>query len=254
MALKKHADATTLPDKDASEFAKEVRRVMLVHINGSARSVQKTIGPSQAGSPCDREIVYKLTGTEVGPDGNPWLPFIGTMGHVGMAEAFEAENNRLGRERYLIEKRVSISAEIPSGSIDLFDVDDGVVTDWKFVGKTTLDSVRAKGSKPLYKKQVGMYGFGLAREGYQVNKCRIVYLPRNASPVRPFLDEMRVDEFDFDLDDAIASVKRIQELNKVAGGISPATRDKKILDVVASPSKDNCFFCSYRRICPDAGK
>ncbi len=255
MALKKHSDATDMPGIDQTGFAQEVRRMVLAYANATPRSVQTTIGPSQAGSPCDREIVYQLTGTDVpGGDPNPWLPLVGTAVHTEMAQALEAENRRLGRQRWLIEQRVQISDENPYGTGDAFDIDEGDVVDWKIVGKTTLDQVRAKGSKQLYRKQVNLYGFGFARMGYQVNRCIIVYLPRNANPTRPFLDEMRVDAQPFDIDDALETIERMRRLAATARGISPATRQQKVAQVEANPSRDNCFFCAYKRLCPSAVK
>jgi hypothetical protein len=255
MALKRHSDAAEMPNKDTSPLAAEVRRIVLDYANFTPRSVQTTIGPSQSGNPCERAIVYQLTGQDVpGGDSNPWLPLVGTAVHTEMAHALEQENRRLGRQRWLIEQRVEISDEIPHGTGDAFDTDDGEVIDWKVVGKTTLDSVRLHGSKQLYVKQLNQYGLGYARMGYQVNKCTIVYLPRNANPSRPFLDEMRVDSWDFDLDDAVDTVQRMRRLKKTAAGISPATRKQKIELVPANPSKDHCFFCVYKSICTEARK
>lgn len=255
MALKKHSSAADMPEIDQTGLAKEVRRMILAYANRMPRSVQTTIGPSQAGSPCEREIVYQLTGTEVpGGDPNPWLPLVGTAVHTEMANALTEENRRLGWERWLIEQRVQISDEIPYGTGDAFDIEEGRVVDWKVVGKTTLDAVRNHGSKQLYRKQVNLYGLGFARMQYQVNTCAIVYLPRNANPSRPFLDEMRIDERPFDIDDALETVERMRRLAKTARGISPATRTEKVAQVDAAPSKDNCYFCSYRRLCPSAAK
>lgn len=258
MALKKHSDAAGMPDIDQTGFAKDVRRIVLDYTRRMPRTVQTDIGPSQAGSPCDRELVYALTqhmdpgGTP--QDGNPWLPLVGTAVHTEMANALKAENRRLGWERWLIEQRVEISDEIPYGTLDAFDTQEGDVVDWKIVGKTTLDSVRAKGSKPLYRKQVNLYGLGAARLGFQVNRCIVVYLPRNANPTRPFLDEMRVDAQPFDLDDALETVERLRGLKQVAKGISPKTRQEKINLVEANPSRDNCFFCDFKRVCPSSIK
>lgn len=252
MALKRHSDAAETPNKDSSGWEPEIKRIVLAHANGRPRSVQTTIGPSQAGSPCEREILFRLTGSDTKPDSNPWLPYVGTAVHVSLAEALEEENRRLGRARWLIEHRVRISDEIPGGTLDAYDTDTATVFDWKIVGATTLKYVQAHGSKPGYRQQIDLYGLGLAREGYQVNDCAIVYLPRNASPVRPFLDEMRVDKQPFNIDGAVETVRRVERIAAKARGISPATRAKKVNEHPAAPSKDNCYFCSHKASCNDA--
>ena len=45
------------------------------------RSLQKRIGPSEVGTPCDRRIGYKLLGHTENERGDAWKPTVGTAVH-----------------------------------------------------------------------------------------------------------------------------------------------------------------------------
>jgi len=56
------------------------------------RSLQKRIGPSEIGTPCDRRIGYKLLGQEENPRGDAWKPTVGTAVHGWLEKALEDAN------------------------------------------------------------------------------------------------------------------------------------------------------------------
>src|SRR6266705_6686901 len=96
------------------------------------RSPQSAPGPSEIGTPCTRRLAYKTLDWEPKPnsDTDPWAATIGTSVHAWMAQAYEAENTRLGWYRYLTEQQVTLPGGI-SGSCDLYDTQARTVTDWK---------------------------------------------------------------------------------------------------------------------------
>lgn len=171
-------------DADAwSEYRPLIERA----IDSSERSLQTRIGPSELGNPCDRCLIHKLAGTPEHPS-VAWLPFIGTATHAALADIFMHANAELERVRFLVEATVSVGTvggvDI-TGHLDLFDIDLGELTDWKVVGKTTLDKVRRTlHPGEAYRTQQHCYGLGLKRRGLRVRKVRVAFLPRNELSLR----------------------------------------------------------------------
>jgi hypothetical protein len=143
------------------------------------RSLQRAPGPSELGTPCARRLVYKALDWEPRPnsDTDPWASVIGTSVHAWMAEAFGAENQRLGRQRYLIEHRVHLPYEI-SGSTDLYDRDTATNADWKVTGLPQLKDYRRDGPGQQYRTQAHLYALGLQLQGETPGHVAIVFLPR----------------------------------------------------------------------------
>ena len=154
-------------------------------ITNHPRSLQKRIGPSELGTPCERKLGLKLSGA---PEGvrdarTYWRPQVGTAVHVWLEEAFEGVDETMpdGGRRFLTETRVTvgeIDGEAVAGSCDLFDRLAGAVIDWKIVGKSTLDRVRRSGQvSDTYRTQAHLYGRGYAARGERVHHVVIAFLP-----------------------------------------------------------------------------
>ena len=154
------------------------------------RSRQVELGPSEAGMACTRRLAYKLLDWDK-PDErvmDVWAPVQGTALHAWLADAFRAENRRLGRERYLIEHRVqpltdeqARQAGLPgglAGCADLFDRDEHTVCDWKLVSPTQLAAYAADGPGQQYTVQAHLYGAGMAAAGETVHAVSVAFLPR----------------------------------------------------------------------------
>jgi hypothetical protein len=148
------------------------------------RSLQRRIGPSEIGQPCQRRTGYSLLGAEPVnvTDDVPWKPAIGTYAHAGMEEVFTQFNAGQDHARFLTEMRVSVG-EIDgvdiTGSCDLYDRVTATVVDWKFVGKTQLAKYKRSGPGPQYRSQVHLYGRGFTRRGVPVDTVMIAFLPRD---------------------------------------------------------------------------
>lgn len=159
-------------------------------IRTQPRSLQRRIGPSEMGVPCDLRIAYRLLGTpECNPTAGrlPWKPFVGTAMHEAIATIVESANmadpsyDRNG-PRYLIEHRVPIAqvgGEDIDGSCDLYDRLTATVLDWKVVGGSQLRRYKADGPGEQYRTQVHLYGYGWRRRGYPVRHVAVYFLPRD---------------------------------------------------------------------------
>ena len=72
------AEPGTVPGQPASTLA-DVRRLLMDYEAQTPRSMQKTLGASELGTPCDRQIALKLSGAPRNPeDGPKWAPWQGT--------------------------------------------------------------------------------------------------------------------------------------------------------------------------------
>lgn len=156
------------------------------------RSLQEAMGPSEAGEPCTRRLAYKMLHvTPCRERDIPWAAIQGTALHAWMAAVFQAENTKLGRERYLIEHRVTPATphdirtmSLPSdlsGSCDLFDRDTGTAHDWKLTSPRRLQHYINHGPGQVYRIQGHLYGRGLTNAGETVRTVSVVFLPRAAS-------------------------------------------------------------------------
>ena len=114
-----------------SQYGLALRKVVIEHAAHAPRTLQKALGPSEIGSPCDRNVVAKLTSM---PRTNhimdPWPAIVGTAIHSWLAEAFEADNERSNYVRWLAEFRVHPHPDHP-GTGDLYDFFEEAVVDHK---------------------------------------------------------------------------------------------------------------------------
>lgn len=149
-------------------------------IAAQPRTLQKRIGCSEIGNPCQHCLTAKLAGWEKFEPTEAWLPFIGTAVHAQLETIF----NGKGMDSFLTETRVSAGRvgdtglEV-TGTSDLFHIPTGTVIDWKIVGRSTLDEARRGNVKPTYRVQAHTYGKGFINAGYNVNHVAIAFLPRN---------------------------------------------------------------------------
>lgn len=175
--------------------------IELQHATKSERDRQVKIGPSTAGSTCDRCVWRALSATSPSESGPYWLgAAIGTGVHMYLAEM----SARAGEteETVLIERKVTIG-ELEGygtikGSIDRFDIHEGIVRDWKGMyrkDKKALREVYANDLQPVegepqthkkmrnkllgYYGQAHLYGLGLENEGFVVNDIAIEFFCRD---------------------------------------------------------------------------
>lgn len=177
-----HADCDPEPEPgpEPDSTLAELRDALVEYERASPRTVQVQIGPSEICVPCDRRLGFRLRGAPEQPDGRvKWAPMQGTAVHALVADVMTAANARLGRERWLVERKVWPDPGV-YGHCDVYDVDTECVIDWKLVGKTTLAKARGRhGPSPQYRGQGHLYARGWQRAGYTPQWVRIVFLARS---------------------------------------------------------------------------
>jgi hypothetical protein len=209
--------------QDASRITALIKRAAAT----APRSLQVEPGPSEAGEPCARRLAYKLFDwPRPGRDLDPWAAVQGVAVHAWLADIFRAENERLGRDRYLTEQRVQPVSDadagrfgIPgnlAGSCDLFDRDTGLVTDWKLTSPERLRHYAAEGPGVKYRAQAHLYGRGLVNAGEHVRDVSITFLPRAT-----FLDGIHVWSEPYDPAVAEAALQRLTAISDTLIALDP---------------------------------
>lgn len=230
----------------------EVHDMLMRWENSRPRTVQKTLGPSELGTPCDRQIALKLAGVKRHDRGLPWAPMCGTAVHELMEEVLRAENERLGRERWVIEQQVQLDDEL-SGHGDAFDTDWGMVVDWKYTGSTA----RRKASRrtvpnaelvsPEYRTQAHLYGLGHRNAGRDVRFVRLVLLARS----HDFAESVEWTE-PYDEKIAVDAMMRFYGIRDrvlaLNGGVHP-----EALKLIEAAPGEACKWCPFQRVTPPGG-
>jgi hypothetical protein len=87
----------------------ELRNILIGYEAARPRSMQRELGPSELGTPCQQQIARKLAGAPRRPITEPtWAPFQGTAVHASMEHVVAYWNTQLGRERWLAEDRLIV--------------------------------------------------------------------------------------------------------------------------------------------------
>lgn len=195
-------------DGAAGRWAARVTADLKIASATSPRSLQHAVGPSELGTPCTRRLGYRLLDWEPKPntETDPWPSMTGTAIHAHMAHVYGRVNERIGRQRFLIEHPVTLPHGV-KGTLDLFDTDSGDVVDWKFPGPTRLKEYRSSGPGQQYRTQVHLYGLGMLLQGRPPAHVVIVFLPRSG-----LLDQIHVWAEPFDADVAVAALNRYQQV------------------------------------------
>lgn len=232
-----------------AQYAVTLRRIVTTHANNAPRSLQRFLGPSELGSPCDRQVAGKMARlTYTNHVADPWASIMGTAGHMWMEKCFDAENIRAAMFRWVTERRVYPHPD-HSGTGDLFDLYESAVVDWKFLGSTTLPKLRNDGPPRRYFVQILLYALGWRLLGLPVKRTVLVAWPRTKST----MDDMYVWDHEIVPADAllIDQVFRQTEARKIfAAGIAEGRI--ALHDVPATPSDDECYFCPFYR--PEAAR
>jgi hypothetical protein len=227
-----------------SRYAAEIRRVVTVAAEQTPRSLQVHLGPSEIGHVCDRQVAGKLAGLpRTNHVQDPWPAVIGTATHAWLADAFAAENTRLGEVRWVPENRVT-PIDGHAGTADLYDAVEQTVADHKVLGSTSMARIRAASGPPRhYVIQLLLYARGYRRLGLPVIRVAILAYPRTLASLdglyvwdRPHTpaDEELLDEVVAQLD-----VRKQWAAALITGSAQ--------LNDVPADTSDDCHFCPYFR-------
>jgi hypothetical protein len=233
----------------AQAYAATIRKVFHTHAARADRSQQRHLGPSEIGHVCDRQVVGKLAGLpRLNHVTDPWPSIRGTALHTYAEEAFREENQRLGRIRWVPERKVepfegTTPFETHRGTADLYDADEFAVDDHKFLGKTSMEKVRKNGPPQHYIVQLLLYARGYMRLGLPVKRWVLLAYPATeASLDGLFVWEHQITEADFALIDQVKA--RLDYRKKWAAAL--ITGAAQLSDVPADTA-DECHFCPLYR-------
>lgn len=229
----------------------ELITALKAQADNAPRSLQRSIGPSEVGSPCRRRLAYKLLGaTPVNVGGDPFASWAGTQMHEGMEVAMTLANAGEPDIRWVTESRVHVTDTL-AGSADLIDRKLLAVVDHKFVGKTSHDRARRHGPSEQYRIQANLYAHGLRKEGVPIEHVVIAYWLRTGFKTsdlhvwaEPYNEQVALD--------ALAALDALRALVDTTGWNALA-----ILPAVDA----HCTFCpmwqpnsaDLARGCPGAG-
>lgn len=232
---------------DPKQSLRDVRSIIENAIVNHPRSLQKRIGPSEIGNPCDHCVAAKLAGWQETERGIPWLTTIGTAVHAwceDVVNLHESNRNALhttGR-RWLSEQKVMVGhiggAEV-WGSTDLVDVVTGVVIDFKVVGPTTLRSAKA-GPEAKYRVQADLYAKGWNDAGHRIDHVAIAYLPRNAQS----LDDAIWWTAPHDRGRAERALERANQLHTNLAALASISETARDAWITSLPRAPRCWDCA----------
>lgn len=227
------AEAMPMSPKGA-EVAARLKEIFYSYVNRSDsdnRSSQVHIGPSEAGTPCDRRLAMRLMQrAAVNPGGDSWSSFVGSCVHVGLADMFLWANRGTGR--YAVEQKLEFpSLVMPKGTGDLLDRTMLMFLDHKLMGRFSLDSLRTSGPSQTYVVQVMLYAYAARRRGETVENVAIVGWPRQGNS----LDDLYVWTAPYDPNVAREALERVERIAAQVAGTTPEDWD----------TADDCRYCPY---------
>lgn len=233
------------------EIAARLRETFYAYTNRNAtdnRSAQKTLGPSEIGSPCDRQLAMKLLGVRPVNPQEGWAPFVGTAVHVELAKMFEWANGS-GSGRYLTEMSVQIGSNlVPRGTLDVYDGVLYMVGDNKLMGRYSLDKLIQEGLSETYRVQLHTYGLGAIRAGLKVKEVALIAWPRQESS----LDKLYVHVEPYDKTIAERAIARVEKIAKEirtarddTGALAPDIPADIMYLAQVFPAGDDCKWCPF---------
>lgn len=225
------------------EIAARLREIFYAYTNRNSsdnRSAQKTLGPSEAGSPCDRQIAMKLMGIQPVNPQEGWAPFVGTAVHVELAKMFEWANGS-GSGRYVTEMPLTFgSAVVPRGTSDLLDRVLFMIMDHKLMGRWSLDKLIQNGPSETYRIQGQIYALGAVLAGEKVREVAIIGWPRQESS----LDKLYVHVEPFDRKVAEAALQRVERIAEEAFRLGQGPHSQLEVAQEFAPG-DDCKWCPF---------
>jgi hypothetical protein len=216
-------------DNHAVESAKKwMARIPELFITERSKQIQ--IGISEVGMDCRKCVARKLALTPRIADG-AWYPFIGTAVHeqleIGFADRFP-DDYKL-EERLFVHEYKDLKL---TGSCDMFAHKDGVVNDWKVVGKSAVDDARKGKIKQQYRIQAMLYGYGWEQKGFDVTHVALTFLPREDK-----LENAVVALLRYDKSIAVTALAELESMMDAAELVGW----EKVID--KQPKASFCFSC-----------
>ena len=209
------------------------------------RSDQITVGPSELGTPCDRELAYRIAGVSGVQHPDPLPAIIGTAAHAWMEETVQAFQEAHGLYRFQTEMKVAPDVAL-SGTTDLYWQEKSLVLDWKFPGTDAMRKLRTEGFSQRYRTQLNLYGKGHIRAGRPVTHVGIVAMSRSG-----WLRDMWVKIEPYDEAVADVAIRRMYRLGAKITEAGILEDPSRWSTITAAPSR-NCGYCRMFRTGGDA--
>lgn len=205
-----------------------------------SRNAQVAAGPSELGTPCDRQLAYLIAGVKGSNFSDPWPSIVGKATHTWMQDTIVAFEKAHGLRRLQTEVKVHPDPVL-GGHTDLWWPGKELVLDFKFPGAEGMRKLREEGFGQRYEVQLHLYGLGHERAGRKVSKVGIMALHRAG-----WLRDMWVKIVDYDRSVAEKAIRRMYDLGRRVdeeGILADPTRWSMI---DPHPSK-LCGYCPFYR-------
>lgn len=215
--------------------------------NNSPRNLQKTIGPSEYGDPCTRQVALKVAGVEENPDFRDPMPSVlGVAFHAWMEE-------HLPRDEWIPERRVNVSGSL-SGSSDAYHIPTATVVDWKLLGNTAHRDYSGGYMSTKYRVQAHSYGQGFVNQGLPVSRVAVAVFGRS----KPLQDLFVWDE-QWDPSVAARALERLAIITDYIAATGASNENRAPLQLIDPTPGDNCFFCPFKGsaaqgLCPKSSR
>lgn len=224
-----------------TRYLTDIKTTILDAARNAPRTQQRSLGPSEVGDPCARKLAYKLLDvTPTNTTTDPLPSLVGTGAHAWLADAFAADNQRLGRQRWVIEQRLQCGDV--SGSGDLYDADTYKVIDHKFPGATAMKKYKTNGPSQVYRVQAHLYGLGHVNAGRRVDDVAILFFPRGG-----MLSDAWLWQEPYQPDIAQQALDRLHSIAAAIDAWMSATGGDKSQTLAAIPTHVTplCNWCHY---------
>ena len=231
-------------EDEAGSFSEILRNQLTEIIMWQAarapRSLQANIGPSEIGSPCDRQIGYRVAAIpEINVRQDPWAAIIGTTIHKWLQEAVEDWVELRGEPRRFFTEIELNLGDLITGHCDLYDAETQTVIDWKTVGPNALKDVEAGRISVGYMIQTQLYGYLFAQQNIPVKRVSLVFIPRASS-----LNRLRVWSAVYDPTVAETALARVYRIAREVLSRDLLKKSHMWAEVSAEGG-DHCGFCPW---------
>ena len=165
------------------------------------RDRQTAIGPSQIGG-CKRKVWMQLKDQPRVNETSKMAAWMGTAIHTAIEKHFEYADP-FG-ERY--QREVEVEFGGLKGHVDLYDVVENEVIDWKTTTKRRLGDNFPSDQQW---QQVQLYGWLLSNNGYAVEKVTLVGIARDGNE-----DHIQIESQPYDVGAAMAGLQWLKEVEE----------------------------------------
>jgi hypothetical protein len=199
------------------EAAREVMAALVAVDDGRARTKQRGPGMSSIGG-CARKLYHLIRLDEPCNETERLAAILGTAIH----KALEAAPIEGEKEVPLLIEEVDLP-----GTADL--IRDNTITDFKTSTLRSIEWVKEHGPSRDYRWQLALYGYAARAKGYEIERLRLVFVPRDGKSTDIYVFETPYDE-------AVAR----QAIEWYQG-----IQDDVYMDHPPEPGKDAAFCAKY---------